>query len=384
VKQNPFVPKAEHMPSNMLQFGNISNFAESENDSDDGWNEISPTEKEEQCTTVNDHDCRHIGSAPSNASSISRSHSGYKSNRDSWGDVWEDVSTLSVNTAAEPLQAHQPKQSSLSSHAQGVHSRRANITSSTVVGQTQTATKLTTFVPPNFTTINTVNCTQEAKGATHHEREFNHWESVQSESIWSDVDNEKNGVMGGYCNWKNDDIEDWKPSTHEDKKEKLRAETRGEISYAQAAGAIKQEKPQSQTQPASNLSKNISSSDWVQQMIQNKNYQEFVPSSRPISRTPSESAQSEIDDGQQYRPQSMYRHPNRLRAMPIAYNPMTIPYATRYTKRGSENVDASGNKEYIDIGELNLQQSYHQAIPMVMIPAMIPAPLYSPHMNQNI
>ena len=34
---------------------------------------------------------------------------------------------------------------------------------------------------------------------------------------------------------------------------------------------------------------------WVQQMMANKNYQEFVPSSRPISRTPSESAQSEIE-----------------------------------------------------------------------------------------
>jgi len=44
--------------------------------------------------------------------------------------------------------------------------------------------------------------------------------------------------------------------------------------------------------------------------------------------------------------------------------------------RGPESADGNG--------EMNMQQGYHpQAIPMVMIPAMIPAP-YLPHMNQNI
>lgn len=41
--------------------------------------------------------------------------------------------------------------------------------------------------------------------------------------------------------------------------------------------------------------KNNNNESWVQQMMANKNYQEFVPSSRPISRTASESAPSEID-----------------------------------------------------------------------------------------
>ena len=58
----------------------------------------------------------------------------------------------------------------------------------------------------------------------------------------------------------------------------------------QAAGAIKQEKPTQSQSMLPNLS-----SEWAQQMIQNKNFQEFVPSSRPISRTPSESAHSELD-----------------------------------------------------------------------------------------
>ena len=72
-------------------------------------------------------------------------------------------------------------------------------------------------------------------------------------------------------------------------------------------------------------------------MMANKNYQEFVPSSRPISRTPSESAQSEVDGSfsivykmikilslDQYRA-NRYIHPNR-RPMIMGYNPVPLQY----------------------------------------------------------
>lgn len=52
---------------------------------------------------------------------------------------------------------------------------------------------------------------------------------------------------------------------------------------------------QNNTLKAKQEPKNNNNESWVQQMMANKNYQEFVPSSRPISRTASESAPSEID-----------------------------------------------------------------------------------------
>ena len=72
-----------------------------------------------------------------------------------------------------------------------------------------------------------------------------------------------------------------------------------------------------------------SGSEWAQQMIQNKNFQEFVPScSRPISRTPSETTQSELDglrlsilDGStsRYRDRNFITHP--YLASVIFYSP---------------------------------------------------------------
>lgn len=63
---------------------------------------------------------------------------------------------------------------------------------------------------------------------------------------------------------------------------------------------------------------------------------------------------------------------------PIYHPQLIYPEFQQNPARMRSNESADGN------GELNLQQGYHpQAIPMVMIPAMIPAP-YLPHMNQNI
>jgi len=278
---------------NSLQFGNMMSLA-SDQDSDDGWsNEPKPDLP--------------VQSAQ----------------RDSWGDVWEDVAQLSVTQTPKterPVQSSQQQQR---------------------VQQT-----LHKSSKPSLPTGKEPSIFKEDV-----------WEKV-SDSAWSDVENDKKSSGRYASSWNQDD--EWSVDVE---KEKPTSVTRNDFSYAQAAGAVKLQEP-----------KNNNNESWVQQMMANKNYQEFVPSSRPISRTASESAPSEIDDGQQYRA-NRYIHPGR-RPMIMGYNPVPLQYAQRYQKRGPESADGNG--------EMNMQQGYHpQAIPMVMIPAMIPAP-YLPHMNQNI
>jgi len=110
-------------------------------------------------------------------------------------------------------------------------------------------------------------------------------------------------------------------------------------------------------------------------MIQNKNFQEFVPScSRPISRTPSETTQSELDESQQYRTGLYMRDP---RHQPQRRHLMGYPHAYAAAGMRAYSIQKEmklrgGNDSTEANGDINIQQSYQPAIPLVMIPAMIP------------
>lgn len=307
--------QVKHPATTSLQFGNISNYVDSDHDSDDGWSDPPQIRMSEKNSIGSNRPHGILEQQKPPNYPMARSKSGYKqASRDSWVDVWEDL---------PPVPTH-------NGH---------NMTSS--IGQ---------------------------------RLESRDTKDVHSDSAWEDIDTEKKTERypGEWRNEKRGGInrEDWI------EKEKAR----GEISYAQAAGAVKQEKP-------AYHQSSLSGSEWAQQMIQNKNFQEFVPSSRPISRTPSESTQSEIDDAQQqYRTGLFMRDPRAHQAQ--RRHLMGYPHA--YAAAGmraysiqKEMKIRGGTDSTEATGDMNMQQSYQPAIPLVMIPAMIPAPYLTPQMTNN-
>lgn len=315
--------KQLHPNTSSLQFGNISNYVDSDHDSD-GWSD-SPKQslrKPERITLGPNRPTDQLKPAYAN---LPRSKSGYKqTSRDSWVDVWEEM---------PPVPPTQTIQST-------------NQNAGNTIGRQSLAA-----------------------------RESHDIKEPHSDSAWEDVDTEKKTERYP-GEWRNEkrglggrSRDEWI------EKEKAR----GEISYAQAAGAVKQEKPV-YNQPS------LSGSEWAQQMIQNKNFQEFVPScSRPISRTPSETTQSELDESQQYRTGLYMRDP---RHQPQRRHLMGYPHAYAAAGMRAYSIQKEmklrgGNDSTENNGDINIQQSYQPAIPLVMIPAMIPAPYLAPQMTNN-